>query len=63
MTGRTVPLRERPAWKALERHCQAIRDRHLRDLFAEDPARGERLAVEAEGLYLDYSTESPLAEL
>ena len=49
------PLKERPAWKALERHHQEIRDRHLRDLFAEDPARGERLAVEAEGLYLDYS--------
>jgi glucose-6-phosphate isomerase len=48
-------LTETPAWKALEAHYAAVRDRHLRDLFAEDPARGERFAVEAEGLYLDYS--------
>jgi glucose-6-phosphate isomerase len=51
----TAPLRERPAWKALEKHHAVIRDRHLRDLFASDPARGERLTVEAEGVYLDYS--------
>jgi glucose-6-phosphate isomerase len=49
------PLRERPAYKALERHYEDVRDRHLRDLFAADPGRGERLAAEAEGLYLDYS--------
>jgi glucose-6-phosphate isomerase len=49
------PLRERPAWKALERHHQEVRDLHLRDLFAQDATRGERLTVEAEGLYLDYS--------
>jgi glucose-6-phosphate isomerase len=46
---------ERPAWKALERHLEQIRDAHLRDLFAEDPGRGERLAAEGAGLYLDYS--------
>jgi glucose-6-phosphate isomerase len=51
----TAPLRERPAWKALAKHHAAIGDRHLRDLFASDPARGERLAAEAEGVYLDYS--------
>ena len=50
-----APLRERPAWRALERHHQEIRDLHLRDLFAEDPKRGERLTAEGAGLYLDYS--------
>jgi glucose-6-phosphate isomerase len=51
----TIPLRERPAWKALETHHAEIGGRHLRDLFAEDPNRGERLCAEAAGLYLDYS--------
>jgi glucose-6-phosphate isomerase len=50
-----TPLRERAAWQALERHFEEIRGAHLRDLFAEDPGRGERLAAEAEGIYLDYS--------
>ena len=50
-----TPLRERPAWKALEHHHADDRGHHLRDLFAEDPARGERLAAEGAGLYLDYS--------
>jgi glucose-6-phosphate isomerase len=45
----------RPAWKALEAHYAKIKDVHLRKLFAEDPKRGERLGVEAVGLYLDYS--------
>jgi glucose-6-phosphate isomerase len=49
------PLRERKAWQALERHYADIRDRHLRDMFAEDPSRGVRLTAEAEGIYLDYS--------
>ena len=44
-----------PAWKALERHVEEIRGVHLRKLFADDPARGERLTLEAEGIYLDYS--------
>ena len=48
-------LTERPAWKALEAHCATIRHRHLRQFFAEDPRRGERLTAEASGLYLDYS--------
>ncbi|HEY7250455.1 MAG TPA: glucose-6-phosphate isomerase [Methylomirabilota bacterium] len=43
------------AWAALQSHYQKIRDVHLRALFAEDPSRGERLALEAAGLYLDYS--------
>jgi glucose-6-phosphate isomerase len=50
-----TPLRERPAWKALELHHALVGDAHLRDLFAEDPARGERLVAEGAGLYLDYS--------
>ena len=54
-TTSTTPLRTRPAWQALEKHCQEIRGRHLRDLFAEDPGRGERLVAEAAGLYLDFS--------
>jgi glucose-6-phosphate isomerase len=49
------PLRERKAWQALERHYAEVGDRHLRELFQEDPGRGERLTAEAEGIYLDYS--------
>jgi glucose-6-phosphate isomerase len=49
------PLRERPAWDALSQHYEQIRGRHLRDLFAQDDTRGERLVAEAAGLYLDYS--------
>ena len=51
----TTPLRQRPAWKALEQHYAKIGPQHLRDLFAADPGRGERLIAEAAGLYLDYS--------
>jgi len=43
------------AWRALEAHHREIGGRHLRDLFAEDPGRGERLTAEAAGLFLDYS--------
>jgi glucose-6-phosphate isomerase len=46
---------KRPAWKALAAHYEQVRNRHLRQLFADDPARGKRLSVEAVGLYLDYS--------
>ena len=51
----TTPLRQRPAWKALEQHYAEIGQQHLRDLFAQDSGRGERLIAEAAGLYLDYS--------
>jgi glucose-6-phosphate isomerase len=51
----TLPLRERPAYKALGEHYAKIEGRHLRELFDEDPTRGERLCAEAVGLYLDYS--------
>jgi glucose-6-phosphate isomerase len=44
-----------PAWHALEQHYQQIKDVHLRQLFADDAGRGERLVAEGAGLYLDYS--------
>src|SRR5690242_6267991 len=43
------------SWKALETHYEQVSKTHLRDLFKEDPKRGERMTVEAVGLYLDYS--------
>jgi glucose-6-phosphate isomerase len=49
------PLRTRSAWGALRRHYQKLKGVHLRQLFAQDPDRGHRFAVEAIGLYLDYS--------
>ena len=49
------PLRQTEAWRALERHRADLGETHLRELFAADPERGGRLALEAEGLYLDYS--------
>jgi glucose-6-phosphate isomerase len=45
----------RPSWSALQAHYQQIKDLHLRQLFAEDAQRGQRLTAEAAGLYLDYS--------
>jgi glucose-6-phosphate isomerase len=55
ITTRTSSLRETSAWLALEAHAEEIRGTHLRDLFAEDSKRGERLTLDAEGLFLDYS--------
>jgi glucose-6-phosphate isomerase len=49
------PLRHTSEWAALEKHAGAMRAAHLRDLFAADPGRGERMVAEAAGLYLDYS--------
>jgi glucose-6-phosphate isomerase len=54
-TTTVTPLRTRPAWRALEKHYEEIRARHLREVFAADPDRGERLVAEGAGLYLDYS--------
>jgi glucose-6-phosphate isomerase len=48
-------LSERPQWRSLTEHRGQIERLHLRELFAADPSRGERLAAEAAGLYLDYS--------
>jgi len=55
MSPTATPLTSRPAWKALETHARAMRDMHLRTLFAGDPSRGERLTAEGAGLFLDYS--------
>ena len=60
-TGQT-PLTQRPAWRALDAHYRQIRDLHLRQLFAEDPQRGERLTAEGAGLYLDYSKHRVIDE-
>src|SRR5882672_2914954 len=49
------PLSERPAWKDLEAHFKKVRKQHLRQLFAADPERGQRMTAEAAGVYLDYS--------
>ncbi|TAM92034.1 MAG: glucose-6-phosphate isomerase [Jatrophihabitans sp.] len=50
-----TPVPERPAWARLREHHGEIATQHLRDLFAHDPHRGERLTAEAVGIYLDYS--------
>ncbi len=55
MTTSIVPLMKRAAWKALEAHSSKIGEVHLRKLFADDPKRGERMTVEAVGIYFDYS--------
>jgi glucose-6-phosphate isomerase len=55
MTAGSEPLIERPAWKALKAHYDGVRGLHLRQLFADDPKRGEQMTAEAAGIYLDYS--------
>jgi glucose-6-phosphate isomerase len=55
MNAMIKPLTQRPAWKALAAHHKRIQNLHLRKLFADDPQRGKQMAVEAAGLYLDYS--------
>jgi glucose-6-phosphate isomerase len=57
-----LPLRQRPAWAKLEGHQKAIAGQSLRDLFTADPERGERLALGAVGIYLDYSKNKITAE-
>jgi glucose-6-phosphate isomerase len=49
------PLAQRSAWKTLAAHYKELKQSHLRSLFADDPRRGQRLSVEAAGLFLDYS--------
>ena len=51
----TTALTALPAWTQLREHHVELRSTHLRDLFAQDPQRGERLTAEAVGIYLDYS--------
>jgi len=55
MTKQIEPLAERQAWKALAAHYENVSKLHLRQLFAADGTRGERMTAEAVGLYLDYS--------
>ena len=55
MPDNDFPIDQTPEWRALVAHHDALRDRHLRDLFAEDPGRATRLTAEGAGLYLDYS--------
>jgi glucose-6-phosphate isomerase len=52
---KSIPLSERPAWKALQAHSQQMQGKNLKQLFADDPARGERFTIETGGIYLDYS--------
>ena len=55
MTTSILPLPTLAAWQALEAHYPKVREFHLRKLFADDPKRGERMTVEAVGIYFDYS--------
>jgi len=62
MTSSLTPLTQLPAWQALEAHHQKVRNASLRRLFAEDPGRGERFALEACGIHLDYAKQRVDAE-
>jgi glucose-6-phosphate isomerase len=55
MTDATASLSHRFAWKRLDEHHSVVANLHLRELFAQDPARGERMVAEGAGLFLDYS--------
>ena len=55
MSNSVAPLSERASWKALQLHAESVKARHLRQLFAEDPQRGERLVIDSAGIYFDYS--------
>jgi glucose-6-phosphate isomerase len=55
MTKTNPTLTARPAWKALQRHYETMRNVRLHELFADDPRRGERMTAEAAGIYLDYA--------
>jgi glucose-6-phosphate isomerase len=55
MAKNISPLTTLAAWQALEAHSLKVRELHLRKLFADDPKRGERMTVEAVGIYFDYS--------
>jgi glucose-6-phosphate isomerase len=52
-----LPLTRSVGWKALAAHCTAVEGLHLRRLFDNDPDRGQRLALEAAGIYFDYSKQ------
>src|SRR6202167_2637203 len=61
-TQRRVPLTKRKAWKPLQAPHKKVQGLHLRQLFADDPQRGERMTAEALGLFLDYSKNRVTAE-
>ncbi len=56
------PLTKRKAWKELQAHHEKIGELHLRKLFSDDPQRGERMTVEAAGIFLDYSKNRVTSE-
>jgi len=58
----STPLTDTPAWKALERHHAEIGNTHLRELFAQDPERGDRMTAAGAGLRLDYSKHRATSE-
>jgi glucose-6-phosphate isomerase len=58
----STPLTQLPAWKALDSHAAAVKDTHLRALFAADPGRAARFSVEGAGLFLDYSKQRVTAD-
>jgi glucose-6-phosphate isomerase len=62
MTSSLTPLIQLPAWQALEAHHAKVQPLNLRKLFADDPKRGERLAVDAAGIYLDFSKQLVTAD-
>jgi len=55
MTGSNAALTSRPAWKLLSQHAESLQNRHLRELFADDPQRGHELTLQAAGIFFDYS--------
>jgi glucose-6-phosphate isomerase len=62
MTIKLAPLSGRPAWKALEAHYQQVHQMQLRQMFEDDPTRGERFNIETCGIFLDYSKNRITAE-
>ncbi|HEV8425282.1 MAG TPA: glucose-6-phosphate isomerase [Actinomycetes bacterium] len=62
MAEHTARIDQTPEWQALQRHHQELKDTHLRDLFAADPARGEAMTCEAGDLYLDWSKNRVTAQ-
>ena len=59
----TEPLTRRKAWKALQAHYKKLRELHLRDLFADDPKRGERMTAEAVGRGEDATRYATIGKL
>ena len=55
MNKKLLPLNERAAWKRLQEHSRQMQGATLRQMFADDPGRAERLTAEAGGIFLDYS--------